>query len=121
MLPPPAPIDLMSISGIAAGTPHSISYSVVCRCSTVADDADVGAGAAHVERQQVRQPGLDAKRGGDQHPARRTGLRGLDRVQRPRPEASIAPPFDFMIVQGAVSPAPVSVAAGCRRSAASAA
>jgi hypothetical protein len=29
MLPPPAPIDLMSISGIAAGNPHSISYSVV--------------------------------------------------------------------------------------------
>ena len=74
----------MSISGTAAGRPHSISYSVVCRCGAVDEDADVGARAAHVEREHVRLPQRAGDVLGRGHAAGRAGHDRLDRRVRCR-------------------------------------
>jgi len=98
----------MSISGIAAGTPHSISYSVVCRCAP----------PAITPTSALVPPMSSVSRSGS--PACRPNCAAAS-IPPAGPDiavwigfsaaaaASITPPFDFMIVHGAVSPAAPSV------------
>ena len=101
--PPPAPIDLMSISGTAAGTPHSISYSVVCRCSpsTRMPTSALVPPMSSVRTFVLSECRRDVLRRG--HAARRAGHHGLDRRLGAAPE-SMAPPFDFISVHSTRHP-----------------
>jgi hypothetical protein len=63
MLPPPAPISIMSIAGMRIGRPlpwrklvHTRDFhGVALNRRAAANDRALGGGAAHVEGEQVRQ------------------------------------------------------------------
>ena len=78
MLPPPAPIALISVCGVRFAYGPT-NCSLVSGTDEVLDEAHVGAGAAHVAGDEVGEVEPPAEMGGRRHAPRRAGQHGGDR------------------------------------------